>query len=640
MDPMLQHLLEASIQQQTVAQQFAHSLQAVTQELVARRTATPAAATHLPDPGREVQHLLPPLNPEDDIEAYLETFESVARREEWDRDEWPRILSPLLSGEARTAYYSLSPEEAADYGEVKREILAWCGRNPLQAAAEFHRWRYRLGAKPRGQMDTLLRLTKRWLQPDMHSATEVVERVAMDRFLRTLPPTERQAVGMRAPGTSRELFTALEHTLTTQALGKEGQHQQGHPDYGAPQDEPSPTEPDHGTLKKTQKTWPAGRVLPTLDRPKSPQGAKEARVQQAYLARGEVDAGTDGKLHTPSNPLSSVFQQVNWQGNFGREQKEDSHLKYCLAQVRQIEGIDQSPNQRLPSSYFLVKGDLLYHRTNRRGETVDPLVVSKARTQALMHLAHAHLLGGHLGARNTLEKLKDHFVWPGMDAEVWRFCQQCPQCQRTAPRKPLPAPLIPLPIIGIPFERIGMDLVGPLPRSTRGHEYILVIVDYATRYPEAVPLRKTTSRNIAKELVLLFSCVKHLKASVYYQQTDGLVERFNWTLKQLLRRVVDEEGRNWDLLLPYVLFAVRECPQASTGFTPFELLFGRRPRGLLDVAREAWEEQPPPFRLVIEYVQDMQEKIDRVAPIVQEHMRAAQEEQKRVYNCPTQPCEF
>ncbi|XP_053540070.1 zinc finger and SCAN domain-containing protein 22-like [Ictalurus punctatus] len=96
-------------------------------------------------------------------------------------------------------------------------------------------------------MDTLLRLTKRWLQPDMHSATEVVERVAVDRFLRTLPPTERQAVGMRVPGTSRELLTALEHTLTTLALGKEGQHQQGHPDYGAPQDKPSPTESDHRT---------------------------------------------------------------------------------------------------------------------------------------------------------------------------------------------------------------------------------------------------------------------------------------------------------------------------------------------------------------------------------------------------------
>lgn len=68
-------------------------------------------------------------------------------------------------------------------------------------------------------------------------------------------------------------------------------------------------------------------------------------------------------------------------------------------------------------------------------------------------------------------------------------------------------PLIPLPIIGVPFESIGMDLVGPLPKSPRGHEYILVIVDYATRYPEVVPLRKATSWNIGTVLVRLFSNV-------------------------------------------------------------------------------------------------------------------------------------
>ncbi|KAF4085715.1 hypothetical protein AMELA_G00098180, partial [Ameiurus melas] len=355
-------------------------------------------------------------------------------------------------------------------------------------------------------------------------------------------------------------------------------------------------------------------------------------------------------------------------GQFGWEQKEDDHLKHCWAQVRAIEGIDQSPDLRLPNTYFLIKGGLLYQRACRWGEQVDLLVVPRMKSPLVMHLAHAHPLGGHLGPRNTLEKLRDWFVWPGMDAEVREFCQRCPQCQCSAPRRPPPAPLIPLPIIGVPFEWIGMDLVGPLPKSAWGHEYILVLVDYATRYPEAVPLRKATSPNIARELVLLFSrmgipkdiltdqgtpfvsklmadlCrslqVKHLKTSVYHPQTDGLVERFNQTLKRMLRRVVDEEGRNWDLLLPYILFAVRKCPQASTGFTPFELLFGRRPQGLLDVAREAWEEQPSPLCLVIEYVREMQTRIDRVAPIVREHMHAAQEEQKRVYNWPAQPREF
>ncbi len=92
----------------------------------------------------------------------------------------------------------------------------------------------------------------------------------------------------------------------------------------------------------------------------------------------------------------------------------------------------------------------------------------------------------------------------------------------------------------------------------------------------------------------------------------------------MLRRVVAEDGPDWDLMIPYVLFGVREIPQASTGFTPFELLFGRQPRGLMDVAREAWENQPNQNCSLVEHVQDMRERIDRVMPLVREHLVTAQ----------------
>uniref|UniRef100_A0A8C2IIM4 ribonuclease H n=1 Tax=Cyprinus carpio TaxID=7962 RepID=A0A8C2IIM4_CYPCA len=237
-----------------------------------------------------------------------------------------------------------------------------------------------------------------------------------------------------------------------------------------------------------------------------------------------------------------------------------------------------------------------------------------------------------------------------------------------SPRTSPPSPLIPLPIIEVPFERIWMDLMGPLPKSARGHGHILVIVDYATRYPEAIPLRKATTKAIAQELFILFSrvsipsqiltdqgtpfmsrmmadvCkllkVQQRRTTVYHPQTDGLIERFNQTLKQMLRRVAAEDKRDWDQMLPYVLFGIREIPQASTGFTPFELLFGRQPRGLLDVAREAWEQQPAVHRTTIEHVREMRERIDRVMPIVREHLVKAQQAQQRHYNRAAQPREF
>lgn len=75
------------------------------------------------------------------------------------------------------------------------------------------------------------------------------------------------------------------------------------------------------------------------------------------------------------------------------------------------------------------------------------------------------------------------------------------------------------------------------------------------------------------DLCLLLQ-VKCLKTSLYHPQTDGLMERFNQILKCMLKRAVDKDGQNWDLLFPYILFAMWEIPQASIGFTPFELLFG------------------------------------------------------------------
>nr|XP_040022572.1 uncharacterized protein LOC120811351 [Gasterosteus aculeatus aculeatus] len=144
---------------------------------------------------------------------------------------------------------------------------------------------------------------------------------------------------------------------------------------------------------------------------------------------------------------------------------------------------------------------------------------------------------------------------------------------------------------------------------------------------------------VMKEMCKLLK-VSQIRTSVYHPQTDGLVERFNKTLKQMLRKAIDVEGKNWDQLIPFVLFSIREVPQASTGFSPFELLYGRRPRGMLDLAKEAWEQQPSAHRSAIEYVDQMQDRMAKVWPLVREHMQQAQHAQARIYNRRAQLREF
>jgi len=167
-----------------------------------------------------------------------------------------------------------------------------------------------------------------------------------------------------------------------------------------------------------------------------------------------------------------------------------------------IDGIRQ-----LIFPHFAIKNALLYQVIQKAGLTLELLLVPRPFIPSVLRLAHSHQLGAHLGVEKTHERIKARFYWPGVKKAVEDYCRSCPECQQVAPIPHHRNPLIPLPIISVPFSRIGMDMVGPLPKSARGHQYILVILDYATRYPEAIPLRTMASKGIARELVMMFSRV-------------------------------------------------------------------------------------------------------------------------------------
>ncbi|KAL8572873.1 hypothetical protein ACOMHN_011122 [Nucella lapillus] len=159
-----------------------------------------------------------------------------------------------------------------------------------------------------------------------------------------------------------------------------------------------------------------------------------------------------------------------------------------------------------------------------------------------------------------------------------------------------------MPLAAEPFSRVGMDIIGPMnPMSEGGYRYVLVMVDYTTRYPEATPLKNIRAETVAeaafdmwtrtgipesvltdkgsqftgqvmKEVYRLLA-IKGQYTTPYHAQCNGLVERFNGTLKRMLRSLVQDKPKQWDRWIPALLFAYREVPQSSTGFSPFELLY-------------------------------------------------------------------
>ena len=237
-----------------------------------------------------------------------------------------------------------------------------------------------------------------------------------------------------------------------------------------------------------------------------------------------------------------------------------------------------------------------------------------------------------------------------------------------SPKRVKKAPMIPLPLIEEPFRRIAMDIVGPLPRSRAGNRYILVVCDYATRYPDAIPLRSIDAECVAEKMIELFSRVgipqeiltdqgtnftsqllkevhsmlhiNSIRTSPYHPQTDGLVERFNQTLKQMLKKTASEEGKDWDKLIPYLLFAYREVPQMSTGFSPFELMYGRPVRGPLDIVRESWEANSRSSQSIVSYVLLMREKLEKMSELVKLNLSKAQQVQKQWYDRNAREREF
>ena len=103
-------------------------------------------------------------------------------------------------------------------------------------------------------------------------------------------------------------------------------------------------------------------------------------------------------------------------------------------------------------------------------------------------------------------------------------------------------------------------------------------------------------------------------------------------LKSVLRKFVDETGRAWDKWIPFLLFAYTEVPQASTGFSPFELVYGRQVRGPLDVLKESWVAGESAQYSIASYILQMRDKLEKMRHLAHEHLREAQTKQKVWYD--------
>ena len=229
----------------------------------------------------------------------------------------------------------------------------------------------------------------------------------------------------------------------------------------------------------------------------------------------------------------------------------------------------------------------------------------------IMAFAHGHTTSGHLGRTRTTLRLKCHFIWPGMYKDVRNYCDACVLCQRR--HCPIPKKQAPLvtEVMSRPFERIALDIT-EMPNSAKGNKYALVAMDYFSKYVRVYPMPDQKTETVLEALLdwvhdfgvperlhtdqgrqfeadlFQLMCeklgIQKTRTTPYHPESDGMVERFMRTLKDIVAKYVDEEGLQWDINLKAYSMAYNSSVHSTTGFSPYFLVHGFEPRLPLEAA--------------------------------------------------------
>lgn len=171
-------------------------------------------------------HVLQKVTPNDDVEAFFTTFERLVERKGWPHDQWAGVITPFLISDPQKAYFDLPSEHIRDYERLKAEILAPLGVTMAIRAQKVYPQRYQPGQPPRSQMHELVQLVKKWLQPEKLTGPQMVERVVMDRHLRSLPDDLQRWVSRGEPATADQLVELVERYTMVEDLLRPAKRQE------------------------------------------------------------------------------------------------------------------------------------------------------------------------------------------------------------------------------------------------------------------------------------------------------------------------------------------------------------------------------------------------------------------------------
>lgn len=233
------------------------------------------------------------------------------------------------------------------------------------------------------------------------------------------------------------------------------------------------------------------------------------------------------------------------------------------------------------------------------------LVVPKERRLSVIKSAHDSPSCGHVGVYKTEARISTKYYWPKLKADVSRYIRHCEICIRTKPEQKAPAGHMLSKVVTAtrPWQLISADLIGPLPRTSKGYSFILVVCDNFSKFVLTFPLRSATANSIVRAIedyvILIFGApntmivdngrqftsklfkamaktynIKVAYTANYHPQCNP-TERVNRVVKSMLTAYVSENHTTWDQYLFKIAYAIRSSKHEVTGLTPNFVNFGR-----------------------------------------------------------------
>ena len=344
----------------------------------------------------------------------------------------------------------------------------------------------------------------------------------------------------------------------------------------------------------------------TLSRNPIASVSEEQTDGEVQVAQVKTTATSDLSDVSISQLLDMPPSQDNTQlmCSLDKEQEKDSELNSVIKfpETGVLPDHEQLAKKiAAQASQFVMIDGILYFIDAKHGNR-RRVVVPRQLREKIMQENHSGVMAGHFSGNRLYNFLSRHWWWETMYRDTLNFCKNCPQCAvTTGSGRVQRPPLHPIPVQQI-FQILGVDIM-ELPLTAHGNRYVIVFQDFLSKWPLVFPAPDQKAiriaRLLAEEIVPFFGVpeallsdrgtnllshimqdvcqllgVEKLNTTAYHPQRDGMIERFNRTLKSMLRKHAAKFGRQWDCYLSSVLWASRNTPHESTKEKPSFLLFG------------------------------------------------------------------